>query len=75
MAEKKPLMVDAGDLKEMPSTDSIPLANMPKGGVLPLTSSLEYPINCEDIFVDRTTGTKYRLFFNNGELDKEVVTP
>ena len=26
------------------------------------------------VFIDRTTGTKYRLYFNNGDLYSEVVT-
>ena len=73
MAEKKPLVMIDGSRKELPATDSIPLANMPRGGLLPLTSSYRIPVGCEPVYVDRVTGVLYRLFMANGIWDQETV--
>ena len=55
----------------MPSTDSIPLANMPKGGLLPLTSCYRFPAGFTWIMEDETnTGTYVRIKFDNGVLDQ-----
>jgi hypothetical protein len=74
VAEIKPLKKgDGSKIMQMGSADTIPVANMAAGGVLPLTSSYQFPVNCEPVIVDRITGKKFRIIMSNGFIDQEEV--
>lgn len=75
MADKKPIVLVAGQFAEIGATDQIPVGNMPAGGIVPATIVYVFPAGFTIALEDETNPGQYiRLKNTGGFLDSEPYT-